>query len=88
LQRVIELLNENKKTRAKSLLYEHSQEKFETIASLLDENQKDLNKLIDKAHALCFDEEAGLEVSNIESALSVIQILQEKLDFLVTANQG
>jgi hypothetical protein len=88
LQRCIELLNQNKTTRAKSLLQEHSKKKFEKISSLLAEEHKDLSDILDGAYGLCFREDTVPEKGNVEKALAEIKRLKKKIEGIVAANQG
>lgn len=88
LKRCLELLNDGKKTRAKSLLKEHSKAQFEKVSSLLAENQNDLRSLLDEAYELCLNEGVAPEVSTIEKALDNIQRLKKQLDQVAAANQS
>jgi hypothetical protein len=88
LERCVELIQANKKTRAKSLLQEHVRKNFDTLSDLLPGEQGELIQLSDEAYGLCMDNADDPDVANLEEGLQKIRLLKEKLEEIISANQN
>jgi hypothetical protein len=88
LERGVDFLEERKRPQAKSMIQDHSREKFKELSALVPPSQRSLRKLLDEVNNLCFGGETLPGVAEISQALEKVSLLNRRLEEIITVNQA